>query len=358
MADVRKASRLWTPIGLGLYACVCLVLFMWMRFPYDSLKYRAENALSGVFGAPVTLGHIEPSLLRGYKIQGVAIGGDQVATRLIITPRPWEIFRRSLGFGYHADLVTGAAEGRMRLPFRKSSRPLELTLDMANVDLKGFSKILPPNKILSGTVNGELRVTTPRESIEKAIGSLTLSWKNGSLPLGMPTLPVDALVFENLDLEGTIDNGLLSLDKVEITGDFSGTMTGSIRLSRDVRKSRLNLAGELSLPESLRTALGTDSASSGQGARFSLRGSIEKPRFRMLGSYAGRMARRPAASPAPSIQAPSNAVRDAITRARRQAAQPPQAGGPSEAEEEEFLDLEPDEVELQQPIEPEGEEHE
>ncbi len=141
MAEVRKGSSLWITIGLGLYACICLVLFIWMRFPYDSLKYRVEDALSGVLGIPVTLGHIEPSLLGGFRIHGVDIKGDRLASRLTVSPRPWEIFRSSLGFGYHADLVTGKIKGRMRLPFRKSRRPMELTLDMANVDLKSFSRV-------------------------------------------------------------------------------------------------------------------------------------------------------------------------------------------------------------------------
>lgn len=353
MADVRKVSSLWIKIGLGLYACICLVLFIWMRFPYDSLKYRIEDAMTGVLGGPVVLGHIEPSLLWGFRIDGLQIKGNQVASKLTISPKPWEILRGSLGFGYHAVLAAGEVDGKMRLPFKKSKRPMELTLDMANVDLNGMSKIFPQTMRPQGIISGDLSIMTARESFDKATGSLTLSWKKGSLPLGMPSLPFDALTFENLDLDGTIDKGLLNLEKVEFTGDYSGTMTGSMRLSRDIKKSRLNITGEVTLPEAMRKALGSDAMTSGQGTRFTLRGSVEKPRFRMLGSYAGRMARRPASVSDPSREMPAQTSRRVPERIRREVTPPSQETEPSV--QEETLDLEPEDVEPQQPIEPEGE---
>lgn len=353
MADVRKGSRLWITIGLGLYAGICLMLFIWMRFPYDSLKYRLEDALSGFFRAPVILGHIEPSLFRGFRIEGVEVGGTQVARMLTVSPKPWQILRGSLGFGYHADLVAGTVEGLMSLPYRKRSRPMELTLDMAAVDLNGLSRFFPPGVRPSGIVSGELSLTAPRDSIDKAVGALALSWKKGSLPLGMPSLPFDALTFENLELESSIDKGLLSIEKIEFTGDFSGTMTGSIRLSPEVRRSRLNISGEVTLPESMRQSLGAADGSPGQGSRFSLRGTIESPRFRMLDSYADRGQRSRVTAPGSSLQMPSRVPRTMTERPRREIPSARQAA-PSSAQEV-YDDLEPDDVDLQQPVEPEGE---
>lgn len=353
MADVRRGSSLWIRVGLGVYACVCLVLFIWMRFPYDSVKLRIEDALTRVLGAPVVLGHIEPTLLAGFRINGIEIKGSRIAGEVTVNPRPWEVFRGGLGFTYHAVLAAGTADGRMRLPFRKSKRPMELTIDMENVDLSGMSTILPPAMKLQGVVSGEISLTTPRESFDKATGGLTLSWKKGSLPLGMPSLPFDALTFDTLDLEGSIDKGLLDLEKAEFTGDYSGSMTGSIRLSRDVKRSRLNITGEVTLPEAMRKALGSDSMPPGQGSRFTLRGSLEKPRFRLLGSNADRAARRPAAIPGRSVLVPAQNGRVTHEVTRREAAPPIQEAAQSYQGED--PDLEPQDVEPQLPSEPEGE---
>lgn len=353
MADVRRGSSLWIRIGLGLYACVCLVFFVWMRFPYDSLKFRIEDALTRVLGAPAVLGHIEPTLLGGFRINGIEIKGSRVTGEVTVNPLPWEVLRGSLGFTYHAVLVAGTADGRMRLPFRKSKRPMELTIDMENVDLNGMSPILPPTMKLKGVVSGEISLTTPRESFDKATGGLALSWKKGSLPLGMPSLPFDALTFDTLDLEGSIDKGLLNLEKAEFTGDYSGTMTGSIRLSRDVKRSRLNITGEVTLPEAMRKALVSDSISPGQGTRFTLRGSVEKPRFRLLGSNVDRAARRPSTVPGRSVQVPALNGRVTHEVTRREAEPPMQEAAQSYQGED--PGLEPEDIEPPQPTEPEGE---
>jgi type II secretion system protein N len=289
MADAAARYRIPIKIGLGLYAALCLVIFIWIRFSYDSIKYKVEDALTNVMGNQVTLGHIKPNLLWGFTIDSMEIKGVPVAKQVTISPKPWDIFRGSLGFGFHADLVAGTTDGHMMLPFRKDKTPMNITVDMTNVDLSGLSKVFPPNLTPKGIVSGELNLITLRNSLDKATGNLALTWKKGTLPLGMESLPFDSLVFENLDFDGRIDKGLLNLEKADFTGEFSGTMNGSIRFSSQMKRSRLAITGELNLPESIKKSLGPEYDSSGQGNRFILRGSIERPRFRMLSTNRRQM---------------------------------------------------------------------
>ncbi|HOS96141.1 MAG TPA: type II secretion system protein GspN [Deltaproteobacteria bacterium] len=323
MADARRRAGLWTNIGLGLYACVCLIVFLWVRFPYDSLKFRIEDALTRGVRAPVSLGHIRPNLLWGFRVDGVEVKGARVAERLTISPRPWDLVRGRLGFGFHADMGSGKTDGRMRIPFKQSREPMELSMDMAQVDLAAFSPLLPEKTRPTGVVTGQLNLFSSREALDKTVGSLTLSWKKGSLPLNMDTLPFDALTFDNLDLDGRIEKGLLNLEKVEFTGEFSGTMMGSVRLSPEFKRSRLNITGEITLPEAMRKNLEFPVDPSGQPARFSLRGSVENPRFRMLSAAGIRPPRRQAAAqqalPGPAAMP---AERAAPERTRQVAAPP------------------------------------
>jgi type II secretion system protein N len=304
MVDAGPRYRILIKIGLGLYAALCLVVFIWIRFSYDSIKYKVEDALTNVIGNQVTLGHIKPNLLWGFTVERMEIKGVPVAKRLTISPKPWDIFRGSLGFGFHADLVSGMTDGHMMLPFRKDKSPMNITVNMTNVDLAAISKVFPPNLTPKGIVSGELNLTTLRNSLDKATGNLALTWKKGTLPLGMESLPFDSLIFENLDFDGRIDKGLLNLEKVDFIGEFSGTMNGSIRFSSEIKRSRLAISGELNLPESIKKSLGPEYDSSGQGTRFSLRGSIERPRFRMLSSN--------------SRQIPSGPVQDVNTNSQPQ----------------------------------------
>jgi type II secretion system protein N len=297
MADAGARYRIFMKIGLGLYAAFCLVVFIWLRFSYDSIKYKVEDALTNVMGNQVTLGHISPNLLWGFTIDSMEIKGIPIAKRLTISPKPWDIFRGSLGFGFHADLVPGTTDGHMMLPFRKDKTPMNITVNMTNVDLSGFSRVFPPNLTPKGIVSGELNLTTLRNSLDKATGNLALTWKKGTLPLGMESLPFDSLVFENLDFDGRIDKGLLNLEKVDFTGEFSGTMNGNIRFSSEMKRSRLAITGELNLPEAIKKSLGPGYDSPGQATRFFLRGSIERPRFRMMNTNMRQMR----TSPAPDV---------------------------------------------------------
>ncbi|HVN72361.1 MAG TPA: type II secretion system protein GspN [Desulfomonilia bacterium] len=354
MADGAARYRRIVRIALGLYAFVCLVVFIWMRFSYDSLKYKIEDVLGNALGGQVTLGHIHPNLLWGFTVDGMQIKGAQVAKKLTISPRPWDFFRGSLGFAFHADLVSGTTEGHMSLPFQKDKKPVSFILDMASVDLSTLSKVFPPSMSPKGSITGELKLSTPRHSLDKAAGNLTLNWKKGTLPLGMASLPFDALVFDNLDLDGRIDNGLLTIEKAEFTGEFSGSMNGSVRFSNDFKRSRLAVTGELNLPEPMKKALGPEYDSGGQGSRFSLRGSIERPRFHMLSTSARRM---PIAAPVQDMGAPAQVPqavdRRPVERQRQEMAAP--APAPTAVDRRApDKPAAPDESQVDKTTEPEG----
>jgi type II secretion system protein N len=278
-------------------------------------------------GGQVMLGHVRPNLLGGFTIEGMEIKGTRVARKLAVSPKPWDVFRGSLGFGFHAELVSGMTDGHMMFPFRKEKTPMNVTVNMTDVDLAGFSGIFPPRMTPKAVITGELNLTTLRNSLDKATGNLALSWKKGTLPLGMVTLPFDALVFENLDFDGKIDKGLLNIEKADLAGEFSGTMRGNIRFSSILKRSRLSIMGELNLPESIKKSLGPLYDSSGQGNRFSLRGTIERPRFRMLGAGMRQIPSMPAQGVSPGAQPqpqPASPERRAAERARQDMAQPVQ----------------------------------
>ncbi len=353
MVDAGPRYRILIKIGLGLYAALCLVVFIWIRFSYDSIKYKVEDALTNVIGNQVTLGHIKPNLLWGFTVERMEIKGVPVAKRLTISPKPWDIFRGSLGFGFHADLVSGMTDGHMMLPIRKDKSPMNLTVNMTNVDLAALSKVFPPNLTPKGIVSGELNLTTLRNSLDKATGNLALTWKKGTLPLGMESLPFDSLIFENLDFDGRIDKGLLNLEKVDFIGEFSGTMNGSIRFSSEIKRSRLAISGELNLPESIKKSLGPEYDSSGQGTRFSLRGSIERPRFRMLSTNGRQIPAGPVQDAnTNSQQQPSPLERRQTERLKQEIAPPTQ---PPASNDRRLPDRKvPDEMQNEKEPEPEG----
>jgi len=331
-----RAGKNISVILLGLYGLVCLAVFTWVRFPYDALGTRIENGLGAFLGVPVRLGHIRPTWTGGFSVQGVELQGNLIVKTLRLTPYPWEALRGVVGLGYRAEMPAGSLEGRVALPTRMSSRPMDISLELNEVDLSGISAVFPPSWRPAGLVTGEVRMASPKGALDKMMGSMSISWEKGRLPLGMPSLPFDALVFETMELEGTVEKGIVKIDRGEFTGEFSGNLTGMVRLLKDMRRSRLNLTGEVSLPEAVRASLGAGSPPQGQPARFSLRGTMERPRFRIVGlTQPGGAPARPAVAGASQGQVSAAALRRESERSRIRAGAevtaPPDAGvGPGE----------------------------
>jgi type II secretion system protein N len=299
----RDNHPLWLKITFGLWAVVLFFFFAHKLFPYDMLKARVEDGLARNLGLDVTLGHISPGILWGFTVDGLDIKGVKVTRKLKVSPRWFDLLTGTIGFGFSAEFPSsGQGEGVLRLPPQKSRKPMEMALNLTDVNMSGLSVFFSQRAKPTGNVNCDLSFISPRESYDTATGSLSLTWKKGTLPLNFEGMPIDALTFENLVFDANIDKGVLSIEKADFTGEMSGTMRGNIRLSNDIKRSRMNITGDLILPPSLRSAMGLGTDTTGQGSKFSLRGSMDMPRFRMMilpGSRMSVPARLPQQSPAP-----------------------------------------------------------
>ncbi len=70
MADEKKFSPRMAKAGLGLYLFFCLVLFVLVRFPYDTFRGRLEETMSSLIGRPVALGTSAPACPSGSRWRG------------------------------------------------------------------------------------------------------------------------------------------------------------------------------------------------------------------------------------------------------------------------------------------------
>jgi hypothetical protein len=224
----------------------------------------------------------------------------------------------TLGLGFNAAMPSsGEGEGFLMVPSRKSRKPMEISLSVANMDMSGLAVLFPPSVKPKGSVSGEFSLVTSRDSLDNAAGALTLTWKKGTIPLNLDTVPLDALTFETLDVDVRIEKGILSIAKADFAGEMSGSMRGSVRLSNALKRSRLNITGELTLPESMRGALGAGGETLGQPTRFSLRGSLDLPRFRMMTPSS-----RPMPAPVRPVQQNTLMPPDAIRQQQETLRQP------------------------------------
>ncbi len=282
MDKTAHARSFWVRAGFIFYAVFCLILFVYLRFPYDTLKGRIESTLGSVLGAEVSLGHLSSSLPLGLAADGLDINAVPVATKLLFHPRLSAIFSGRLGLDVRAVLDTGDARARIGTPILSIGDPVEAVFDIEDMDPAPLARLVAAGRQVKGLISGQATLSGSPGSLQKAQAKVSFVWKDGSIPLSVPAIPVDALAFKTLEVAASMDKGMLTIEQAELSGDISGTVKGSVRVQDNVERSRLNLTGELQLPQELKTLFGMANGSGSQGVKFSLRGTVDNPRFRVL----------------------------------------------------------------------------
>ncbi|HON37791.1 MAG: type II secretion system protein GspN [Desulfomonilia bacterium] len=286
MADEKKFSPRMAKAGLGLYLFFCLVLFVLVRFPYDTFRGRLEETMSSLIGRPVALGHISSSLPFGLKVEGVSIGENPFAKELKIRPGLISLLTGSLDLDMEAFFPSGSLSGRVRTPLGTMGESLSVSARMDGLDSQAFQSLFPSGVQPRGIVSGTIDLSRPNASPREMEGRADIIWKDGYLPiphsqLNLP-LPLDGIQFTTLKVESVVEKGLVTLENIELAGDISGSIKGTIRIMEPFSRSRLNLTGEVGLPPDLAQLLGPQAGPSTNGMRFSLRGTLDRPRFRLL----------------------------------------------------------------------------
>ncbi len=286
MADGKRVSPRLAKAGIALYLLFCLVLFVLVRFPYDTFRGRLEGTMSSLIGRPVALGHISSSLPFGLKVEGVSIGENPFARELRIRPGLFSLLSGSLDLDMEALFPSGSLSGSVCTPFDAAGESLSVSARMDNLDSQAFQPLFPTGTGPRGPVTGTIDISRPNASFREMEGRVDIVWKDGYLPiphsqLSLP-LPLDGIQFKTLEVESVMERGLVTLKRVDLAGDISGTVTGSVRIMEPLSRSRLNLTGEVGLPPDLALLLGSQAGSPTERMRFSLRGTLDRPRFRLL----------------------------------------------------------------------------
>jgi type II secretion system protein N len=283
MAEEKKGSPWLSRAAVTAYVLVCLVVFVALRFPYDAFRGNLEEAMSSVFRQPVTLGHVSYGFPYGLKVAGVSVSGSPFARELRLDPSLLPLLLGRLDLGMEALFDPGVLEGSIRTPLKSPGESLNLSARMDNLDARSFQPFMPPGMSPSGLVTGTVDIEGPAMNLRELGGRASVAWKDGYLPLPGSLLPLGGIPFSSLEVQTVMEKGLITLEKMELSGDISGTVTGTVRLMEPLSRSRLNLTGELGLPPEMAALLGgMEEPSPGGRARFSLRGTLESPRFRIM----------------------------------------------------------------------------
>lgn len=260
-----------------LYIILCVSLFAYLRFPYYLLKPKMEAALSAAIRKEVALGDITARLPWGFTVKDVRIEGETLAPRLTLRPSLLSLIIGRMGFSFAIDQDTGRLSGRIKTSLRHPGDPLDITLKLKEFDVAPLKKLLKGGSEIDGTVNGTFALNTSRERFKESQGALKLVWRDGQIPLNIPSFPLAAIPFATFEVEARMDKGALTIRKANLSGnDVSGSLTGSVKLGQNASSSQLKIGGDLRLSPGYRALMG---GAAGDRLRIRLNGTLGRPQI-------------------------------------------------------------------------------
>ncbi len=284
MAEIKRGSPGLEKAGLAVYGIMCLIVFTFIRFPYDTFRGKLEQAIGSAINQQVTLGHIHFRLPIGFRVDSLMINRNLLTKELILMPHLFSLLGGKYGLDMKAVFPTGSLKCSFDVPMGESGKPMNLLLKMDNFDAGLFKVIFSTRSQARGIINGTIDLEGPGMTWSKMGGQVDLEWKDGNIPLPGFHMPMEEIRFKSMEMDSTLNKGVMSLNKMDITGDVSGSMKGSVHLSNQLSQSRMNITGNISLPQGAVASPGTGQASMPQGnVRFSLKGTFNTPRFRIAG---------------------------------------------------------------------------
>lgn len=285
MADGRRGVPFLEKVGVAAFCIVCLVVFISIRFPYDTFRGTLEGAFSKALNQPVTLGHVHARFPFGCTVDGMSVNRKPYAKELVIYPHLLSLLTGSMGMDVKAVFPTGSVACSFDKPFGIAQKSVRASFNMENFDTTLIHTLFSTSTQPKGFITGTVEMAGMSSSVRNMGGKASIVWKDGFIPLADSQLPIDGLKFKTMQMNSRIENGVLTLEKMELKGDVSGTAKGAVRLMEPLRRSRLSLSGEIALPQGMAATMGAAQGVPPRGmVRFSLRGTLDRPRFRILGS--------------------------------------------------------------------------
>ena len=248
-------KKIFTWTGLIFYTIILSLLMIFYRLPADKLIASTLDRYSDgrlLFKAEKTA-YIFPSEYRMEEISfGLHLGETPISDHLrslSFGPDYGALFSGYLPIKIKGLMSRGDITAKVGISIRDglnngylSINFNDLYLDDLNI-FKSFS-----DRALKGKMKGELSLEGDLIDPANLHGKGRFMMKEGAIGTKIDIPGMNEVPFNNLQIDFSIKNGMISLKKSEMTGPlFSGKFFGEIKLKKKIVESRINIRGEMSL---------------------------------------------------------------------------------------------------------------
>jgi len=239
-------------LGYAAFAAVALIFFLYLRFPGDIFARYAISSLSAMNpDAILLIGDIRPGIPPGIRFKNIVLGfrDNPLATlqaeTIITTPGYGALMKGRTAIFLTAAGYGGTVKGELGTSrFLSLQGPISarMTLDGLTMEKIGYLKERLGRQI-TGKLKGALNYSGNPQAPAAGSGNIDLTLSNGSYPLQENIMGFDRLDFKNVEARIILKNGILTINKLNLTGDkINASLSGDITLNNDnINSSRINL---------------------------------------------------------------------------------------------------------------------
>ena len=285
-------------LGYAAYFVVSTIFLLYFLFPADSMEDLLDSSFSRINPElTFTAEKISPWIPAGLRIDSGEIYHGSTPEIALFKSDSFYIAPHFLKFvkgEYSADLEGNAYKGEMSGTFQFGAADKDIASEITFRDfaLDEYDFLVEKFKHrVTGRLSGEIIYSNESAGRAGGSGSIDLRLSDGRLQFNTPLFNIASIDLQSMRLEAKLNRLEISVVKAELQGpEVNGSMTGSIKLRKDIRQSQLNLRGTLeplaqfyqTYPE-IRELLKTMKKRVKRGQYFfTVSGTLGDPRFKLL----------------------------------------------------------------------------
>jgi len=284
-------------LGYGVFAALVAVGSLYFRFPAAEVGDYLDRSVKGMNpDLSLTAAMIKPwppVLLRLTNMKVMRAGVDVpliVADSLVAGPQLRSLVQGKSVYFFKGEAYSGEFNGRLQ---RQEDAPSlgSAALTFSGIDLAKY-KYLPEllGRQLGGILTGSVDYHSDSGRLLDGEGRTKLRVLDGRVELLQPLFGLDAVGFNDLNVDAALANGVLTANMKLDGPELQGTMSGTIRMVADVGQSRLAFKGTIEPLDQLYQQYPQAAAAFNMLKKkmkngkysFAISGTVQQPKFSIL----------------------------------------------------------------------------
>jgi type II secretion system protein N len=298
MNEKTRKQKKW--LGYILYSLLLTGVLLYVLFPSEAFRdYLVASVEQGNPEWSLSIETVEPTVTLGMKVLGMKVtlkedsGGTLFeAQSLLVRPGVWSLLRGEPKLSFKGSAYGGRFNGHALFGEGGLEGPLSLNVELKDMRVERHEHLLRmAGRRIEGGVNGTLTYNGKAEAAMEGEGAADLTLSGGEVALLQPLFGLQAIDFDEMDLQLLLRNRQLELDRAELKGpNLRGTVSGRVLLRQELMRSALDLKGTVEPLGEFHKSLANDPLAmkfmgqrlKGGKLSFAIQGDVDRPRLRFL----------------------------------------------------------------------------